>query len=227
LRNSIATLREEHADLKDAHESLSRQTSQSSIAQRAQISTLTRQVSSLEAELVEARRITEERVASLAEMQDELDALSAEQEKSIRQDAETETWGVLREELSRQAVFLRTLETQNAKLTTEVNMLRERNTSVEVLKEKNRELERKLVGADQARESVIRLEAELNAARKEREEWFVRPAACMRRSHLLNFLGRGRPRSPLLPRKPLSLSHKAYPRCVSSTLNFLKTMAQI
>jgi mitotic spindle assembly checkpoint protein MAD1 len=102
-----------------------------------------------------------------------VDAFSAAQDKSVHIEVEAETWNVLREELHRQAGYTRTLEATNAKLLAEVNALRERQTSVEVLREQKRELERKVVGADQARESVVRLEAELEAARKEREEWSV------------------------------------------------------
>ena len=68
---------------------------------------------------------------------------------------------------------MRQLESMNAKMTAEPNILREEQTSVEVLKEQKRELERKLRGADELRETVVKLEAELSAARKEREEWCV------------------------------------------------------
>ena len=47
---------------------------------------------------------------------------------------------VVREELHRQANYLRTLESMNAKLT----VLRDRQTSVEVLREQKRALEKRL-----------------------------------------------------------------------------------
>ena len=66
---------------------------------------------------------------------------------------------------------MRQLESANAKMTAELNVLRDKQTSVEVLKEQKRDLERKLRGTEELREKVVRLEAELDAARKEREEW--------------------------------------------------------
>ena len=68
---------------------------------------------------------------------------------------------------------MRQLESANTKMTAELNVLREKQTSVEVLKEQKRDLERKLHGADELREQVVKLEAELDAARQEREEWCV------------------------------------------------------
>ena len=68
---------------------------------------------------------------------------------------------------------MRQLEDANAKMIAELNILREKQTSVEVLKEHKRDLERKLRGAEELREQVVKLEAELEAARKEREEWYV------------------------------------------------------
>ena len=84
-----------------------------------------------------------------------------------------EDWTVVREELHRQAKYMRQLESANTKMTAELNVLREKQTSVEVLKEQKRDLERKLHGADELREQVVKLEAELDAARQEREEWCV------------------------------------------------------
>lgn len=78
---------------------------------------------------------------------------------------------VVREELHRQANYLRTLESTNAKLTSEINVLRERNTSVEVLREEKRGLERKVQMLEDLRTKVVKLEAEVAAGRREREEW--------------------------------------------------------
>lgn len=86
---------------------------------------------------------------------------------------EDENWAIIREELHRQANHLRTVEAANAKMTSELNVLRQRNTSLEVLKEQRRELEKKVEGMQQLKEKVVRLEAELDAARKEREDWYV------------------------------------------------------
>ena len=80
---------------------------------------------------------------------------------------------VVREELHRQANYLRTLESTNAKLTSELTILRERQSSVEVLKEENRGLEKKMQVLEELRTKVVRLEAEVEAGRREREEWYL------------------------------------------------------
>lgn len=77
----------------------------------------------------------------------------------------------MRDELTRQASYLRNLESSNARMSGELTQLRQRNESVEVLKEQKRDLERKLATTDALRQSVVKLEAEVEAARKEREEW--------------------------------------------------------
>jgi len=78
---------------------------------------------------------------------------------------------VVREELHRQAGYLRNLESTNAKLNSELNILRERHASVEVLREEKRGLERKVIMLEEMRNKVIRLEAEVEAGRQERETW--------------------------------------------------------
>lgn len=79
--------------------------------------------------------------------------------------------GIIREELQRQAKYLRTLESTNTKLTAEVTTLRERHVSIEVLREEKRGLERKVRTLEEMRERVVRLEAEVEAGRREREDW--------------------------------------------------------
>jgi len=52
-----------------------------------------------------------------------------------------------------------------------LSTLHERHTTIEVLREENRALERRAASADELRETVVRLDAEVNAARAEREAW--------------------------------------------------------
>jgi mitotic spindle assembly checkpoint protein MAD1 len=80
---------------------------------------------------------------------------------------------IVREELHRQADYTRTVESKNAKLMVEVNVLRAKETSVEVLREEKWGLERKVRVMEELREKVVRLEAEVEAGRREREAWFV------------------------------------------------------
>ncbi|KAF6759391.1 hypothetical protein DFP72DRAFT_885051 [Ephemerocybe angulata] len=55
----------------------------------------------------------------------------------------------------------------NAKLSAELNVLRELHQSIEVLREEKRGLETKLAAMSEMREKVVKLEAELEAARSE------------------------------------------------------------
>lgn len=80
-------------------------------------------------------------------------------------------WVVVREELHRQAEYLRKLEATNAKQTSELGILRQRHEMVEVLREEKRSLERKLQGMEELRQKIAQLEAEVEAGRRERDEW--------------------------------------------------------
>ena len=76
---------------------------------------------------------------------------------------------------------MRQLESMNAKMTAEPNILREEQTSVEVLKEQKRDLERKARDAEELRERVVRLEAELVTAKQELEVYVYGPLGVMLR----------------------------------------------
>jgi DNA repair exonuclease SbcCD ATPase subunit len=91
----------------------------------------------------------------------------------MRRVSEEENMSVVREELHRQANYLRTLESTNAKLTSELTVLRERQTSVEVLKEQKRGLEKRVQVLEELRTKVVKLEAEVEAGRREREDWYL------------------------------------------------------
>jgi mitotic spindle assembly checkpoint protein MAD1 len=166
----LTALREEHADLQDVHSTLSRSTSQTIASLKSQLTTLKHETSLFTSELTELKSIADDRSTTIQTLQDQLDELSGAQD-SARHGAEEENWGVVREELHRQANYLRTLESTNTKMTVELNGLRERHASVEVLKEEKRGLERKVKVLEDLREKVVKLEAEVEAGRREREEW--------------------------------------------------------
>ncbi|KAH6894805.1 spindle assembly checkpoint component Mad1 [Coprinopsis sp. MPI-PUGE-AT-0042] len=171
LRTSLTALREEFADLQDTHSALSRSTSQTIASQKSQLTTLNHRVELLEHELSQSQQTADERSRILANLQAQYDELVSQQDGLMQFEAEQEGMGVVREELHRQAEYLRTLEAKNVKLTSELSYLRERNQSIEVLREEKRGLETKLVGLDELKEKVIRLEAEVEAGRLEREAW--------------------------------------------------------
>ena len=142
--------------------------------QKSQLAELTRQAKFFEDESITWKGIAEERSRKLRELEKEHDALESRKvsEGPAATDPSTDNdWKVVRDELTRQASYLRNLESANARMEGELIQLRQRNESIEVLKEQKRDLERKLANTDSLRQSVVRLEAEVEAARKEREEW--------------------------------------------------------
>jgi mitotic spindle assembly checkpoint protein MAD1 len=134
-------------------------------------------------------------------LQEQFDDLSVAQDSFVRRGAEEENMAVVREELHRQAGYLRALEAANAKLNAELVGLRERHASVEVLKEEKRGLERRVGMLEELRERVVRLDAEVEAGRREREEWRV--TSCLVDPPILILVHLGLPRSPqqLHPRR--------------------------
>ena len=185
LRTSLLRLEEDKSNSDEVHSQLSRSTNQTINGQKSQLAEATRQAKFFEDESSTWKRIAEEGSQRLRESEEENDALKSGKvsEGPAATDPSTDNdWKVVRDELTRQAAYLRNLESSNTRMTGELHQLRQRNESIEVLKEQNRDLNRKLTDTDSLRQSVARLEAEVEAARKEREEWyasssfFTRPA---------------------------------------------------
>ena len=172
LRVELSTLRDELAELQDAHSTLKRTTSHTISSQKTHLVELTRQAAVLDEELATARHLTEEHEHNAQVLRTQLEELTLEKDTAAPHGAEDDaSWRVVREELHRQVSHMRTLETTNIQLMGELASLRERYTSVEVLREEKRDLERRARGAEELREQVARLEAELEAGRVEREQW--------------------------------------------------------
>ena len=135
--------------------------------QKSQLAESTRQAKFFEDESISWKRVAEEGSRRLRELEEENDALKSGKasEGPAATDPSTDNdWKVVRDELTRQAAYLRNLESSNARMTGELTQLRQRNESIEVLKEQNRDLKRKLADTDSLRQSVARLEAEVEAA---------------------------------------------------------------
>ena len=173
LRSELSTLKEDYADLQDKLDALSHSTSQKLAAQAAELTSREHQVVTLTAELRASQDAAAAHSAEALRLQSALDSQAAEQADLSRRDAEEASWSVLRAELTRQAEHTRQLETAHTRAMAELGTLRERHTAIEVLREQNRALERRAAGADELRETVVRLEAEVQAARTERETWCV------------------------------------------------------
>lgn len=71
------------------------------------------------------------------------------------------------------------LESENAKLIAEVHALRSKQSNVEVLREEKRTLEMRLAKAAEREEIIAQLQAEVEAARRERGEWSVECLHCV------------------------------------------------
>ena len=169
----MGVLQEDHADLQDKYDTLSHTTTQKSATQSAELTARERQVESLSAELRSAQEAAATHGAEVLRLQSTLDAQKTTQTDLARHEAEEASWSVLRAELTRQAEHTRQLETAHLRAMAELNTLRERHTVMEVLREENRALERRAAAADEFRETVVRLESEVDAARAEREAWCV------------------------------------------------------
>jgi mitotic spindle assembly checkpoint protein MAD1 len=127
----------------------------------------------LEEEVSQFKLLAEERSQTIDEIQVQFQELSSAPENKAAEQ-ENNDMAVVREELHRQAAYLRALESTNVKLTSELAVLRDRHTSIEVLREEKRGLERKLQPLEGLREKVVKLEAQVEAGRQERETWCVR-----------------------------------------------------
>ncbi|KAG1792783.1 spindle assembly checkpoint component Mad1 [Suillus plorans] len=171
LRSSLAAVRENLAELEDKHSNLSRSHSQSVASHKSQSSVLARQNAELEKEVGDLKAIAEERGDAIQNLQQQLDDAHATTNSSARSSNENENWSVVRDELQRQAGYLRSLESNNAKLTTELARYKDRHASLEVLREEKRTLESKVAIMEGLREKVAKLEAQVEAARQERKDW--------------------------------------------------------
>lgn len=147
------------------------------------MTTLTQQNSFLQEECDQFKRLADEQNSTIHELQAQYDELSANQEAFSRKVSDDESMAVVREELQRQAAYLRNLEATNMKLNAELGILRERHTSVEVLREEKRGLEQRVTMLEQLRAKVITLEAEVEAGRQELEKRYV--ADCVYRAIVL------------------------------------------
>lgn len=83
-------------------------------------------------------------------------------------------WDALRAQLVEQTDQMRQLEDANARMRSELLVLKERHANIEVLKEEKRVLERRVRDADAVREQLGMLEAQVEALRQEKENSYVR-----------------------------------------------------
>ena len=135
---------------------------------------MSQQMSALTQELSECKHIAENHRLRFREMEEQLDTLRNAQMPSGSGSAAAEAdMTLIRDELHRQAEYMAKLEKTNTRLEAELGVLRKQHTSVEVLREEKRVLEKKARMFDEAQERAVRLEEEVEAGKKEREQWCV------------------------------------------------------
>lgn len=176
LRTSLLKLEEDKSNSDELHSQLSRSTTQTINGHKSQLTELTRLAKFFEEESITWKRVADEKSQRLRELEEQNDNLRSRQASegpTITDPSTDNDWKVVRDELTRQASYLRNLESSNARMSGELTQLRQRNESIEVLKEQKRDLERKLATTDALRQSVVKLEAQVEASRQEREEWCV------------------------------------------------------
>lgn len=108
-------------------------------------------------------------------LQQKLDQLEISSDPPSRRHDEDKNWCIIRDELHRQAAHMRALETTNTRLSVELGMYKDRHGNIEVMREEKRALERKVAVMEELREQVVSLEAQVEAARQERQAWLVSP----------------------------------------------------
>jgi seryl-tRNA synthetase len=160
LHTALNALQEDHANLQDKFNTLSHTTSQKLAAQAMDLTGHEHQVESLTAKLCEAHEAATTHSAEVLHLQSQVPT----QADVSWHKAEEASWSVLCAKLTCQVEHTRQLETTHARTKTELSMLCECYTAIEVLYEENGALEHHVASADELHKTVVRLEAEVEAA---------------------------------------------------------------
>jgi mitotic spindle assembly checkpoint protein MAD1 len=123
LQTKMTGLQEEHADLSDAHTTLSQSSSSATVSLKSQMASVKAEQTALQAALDESRGLICQHEATITSLRSQLLSQSREEPKPSMDEQEARDMAVVREELHRQASYLRSLEKANVKLTREVTAL--------------------------------------------------------------------------------------------------------
>lgn len=173
VRRLVAEVEGERDDALDERDALERAKEGTVADLQAQVDTMTGQVEHYQSELSECHAQAEANGRLVQSLREQVDTLTEERGRLVGSRNDDAGARVVREELARQTKYIRNLESKNLKLTSEVTSLRERMMSVEVLREEKRAMEKKLGQLDAMRARTVELEAQLEAAEKERKNWCV------------------------------------------------------
>lgn len=124
----------------------------------------------IEAEDATLRASAQEAARARDALQDELDVLVERRAQEARRDIEQHSDPLIREELHRQAEYVRTLERRNQDMERKIRVLTDKQQGLDVLKEEKRDLERKARHAAELVAQVGKLQAELDLARSQLAE---------------------------------------------------------
>lgn len=171
LRESLATLRDKHIETEEEYSALKRSYTQLFVSQSSQTTSLMHRNNELEREIAEYKALVEDKEATVRTLQQKLDDLECPNAPPSNRNDEDQSWVVIRDELHRQAAHMRSLEATNAKLNAELGRYKDRHANIEILREEKHILERKVAVTEELRERVVLLEAQVEAARRERREW--------------------------------------------------------
>ncbi|KAF8312469.1 hypothetical protein DL93DRAFT_2082040 [Clavulina sp. PMI_390] len=198
LRQQNLSLELSLGDLREAHSKLKYNAESVSASQRGAVASADARASFLQTELEVANQTIQHQLLKLQQLQQEVDELEETRgaqpsanvsmvmgenmdstgDMSIISDVsatfeglDRSQWGVVKNELTTQTERLKSTARENARLKAEVTRLRERERNVEVLREEKRDLERRLVGMEEALERAAMAEGELEAARAELAAW--------------------------------------------------------
>ncbi|KAI6001872.1 spindle assembly checkpoint component Mad1 [Pisolithus albus] len=173
LRESLATLRDKHIETEEEYSALKRSYTQLSASQSSRTASLMHRNNELEQEIAEYKALVEDKEATVRALQQKLDDLECPNAAPSNRHDEDQSWVVIRDELHRQAAHVRSLEATNAKLNAELGRYKDRHANIEILREEKHILERKVAVTEELRERVVLLEAQVEAARRERREWYA------------------------------------------------------
>ncbi|KAH7104648.1 spindle assembly checkpoint component Mad1 [Auriculariales sp. MPI-PUGE-AT-0066] len=170
-RTTADSTTEELEELIEKHAELNSKYNAVTLKFESRNSTASREIEMLRQQLATATQTADARIAEVNALQTKLDHSLADRAESTHRGQDEQSWNVIRDELHRQATSFKKLEVENARLTADLRVFKSRAQSADVLREEKLSLEKRLERAEGFRQQAAKLEAEVDAARKERAQW--------------------------------------------------------
>lgn len=178
--------------MEDENAELKRSTSSTIADQKAQALRLERQVAMLHEELSRTQELAQQQKDTARGLREQLETLELEPRRSERK-RDDDSWQTVRDELERtlplvsftaepltgallhsegQSTYIKSVENANLKLTAENQRLRAKHENAELLRVEKLRLQKKVAEGAGQEVKIAQLEAELNVARKELQQWY-------------------------------------------------------